>query len=536
MRYICSFTLFMCSICSLFACSSSDKISIDTDLKSPSSLNIERSGSNITMYWSDNSDNETGFIISRKETYTETETEIGKVNANVTDYTITSGLEEGKSYTFSVKAYSTKGESYPVSLTYKYLSNSQIPIFSISNAKANSTCFYTYYQLNNVTVGNDMKYGLCWSSDKTPTVRDQIEYGPSSYAGNTVLQVIPNVFLDYGKSYRIRPFIVSSGGTYYGSEFTLSLENEYPAINLSWTKLAKSSLPSEIELYETTSQLSGHTFHAWYAIADLSTGKVEFRVNIPTKPTTIDDQLASFNGKCYLMTNGGYFYNGTHIGLGVVNSNISGNISTVRGSLKTADSEYGVLYYVTRAAFGIDHSDKPAVYWAATGDDNKTMYFFDRPLPTVKGEAKYSAITSTNPAKAINWSPKYALSGGPVLLKNGKIPFDFTNTTKGTDFYLSNYEIMPYDIFGPDVSPDRTAIGYRSDGKIILFICDGRIAASRGATLLELAQIMKGLGCVEAINLDGGGSTGMALSGEHLNDTTAGNRAVVSTVGFFKKE
>ncbi len=43
----------------------------------------------------------------------------------------------------------------------------------------------------------------------------------------------------------------------------------------------------------------------------------------------------------------------------------------------------------------------------------------------------------------ISWSPKYALSAGPVLLKDKKIPFDFTETSKGTDYYLSNYEIIP---------------------------------------------------------------------------------------------
>ena len=154
---------------------------------------------------------------------------------------------------------------------------------------------------------------------------------------------------------------------------------------------------------------------------------------------------------------------------------------------------------------------------------------------SVKGENKYGIVTNENPTTAISWSPKYALSAGPVLLKDKKIPFDFTETSKGTDYYLSNYEIIPYDIFGANVTPDRTAIGYREDGKVVIFICDGRITASGGATLTELAQIMKGLGCVGAINLDGGGSTGMVVGDEHLNDMTGGNRAVVSTIGFFKK-
>ncbi|MGN1225634.1 MAG: phosphodiester glycosidase family protein, partial [Candidatus Cryptobacteroides sp.] len=77
--------------------------------------------------------------------------------------------------------------------------------------------------------------------------------------------------------------------------------------------------------------------------------------------------------------------------------------------------------------------------------------------------------------------------------------------------------------------------GYTADGKVILFVIDGRITESRGANLLELAKIMKGLGCVGAVNFDGGGSTGMVVSGEHLNDLSSGNRPVLSTLGIYKK-
>lgn len=61
-------------------------------------------------------------------------------------------------------------------------------------------------------------------------------------------------------------------------------KQEPQAIQLTWNKLTKSTLPAEIELYETTSNLNGSNFHAWYAIGDLSTGKVEVRVHIPSSP------------------------------------------------------------------------------------------------------------------------------------------------------------------------------------------------------------------------------------------------------------
>ena len=85
-------------------------------------------------------------------------------------------------------------------------------------------------------------------------------------------------------------------------------------------------------------------------------------------------------------------------------------------------------------------------------------------------------------------------------------------------------------------------MGVRADGKIVLFVCDGRITASKGATITELAAIMKGLGCVDAVNFDGGGSTAMVVMGNRVNSTlsnTSGateNRPVASTMGFFKKK
>ena len=46
---------------------------------------------------------------------------------------------------------------------------------------------------------------------------------------------------------------------------------------------------------------------------------------------------------------------------------------------------------------------------------------------------------------------------------------------------------------------------------------DGREGSSIGMTLSELAILMKSLGCINAINLDGGGSTVMYVNGQIVN-------------------
>ena len=55
----------------------------------------------------------------------------------------------------------------------------------------------------------------------------------------------------------------------------------------------------------------------------------------------------------------------------------------------------------------------------------------------------------------------------------------------------------------------RTLAGVRADGRLLLVTVDGRRPGwSAGVTLREAARVMRSLGARDALNLDGGGSTG----------------------------
>ena len=54
----------------------------------------------------------------------------------------------------------------------------------------------------------------------------------------------------------------------------------------------------------------------------------------------------------------------------------------------------------------------------------------------------------------------------------------------------------------------RTAVGIRGDGTVLFYTVDNA-GGSTGMTLPELAEKMTSLGCVDALNLDGGGSTAL---------------------------
>ena len=75
----------------------------------------------------------------------------------------------------------------------------------------------------------------------------------------------------------------------------------------------------------------------------------------------------------------------------------------------------------------------------------------------------------------------------------------------------------------------RTAMGYTSNHKLIILVIEGRHPGiAEGATLLQEAQIFKSLGCVEALNLDGGGSSCMLINGKEtiMPSDKEGERAV----------
>ncbi|MGI8600459.1 MAG: phosphodiester glycosidase family protein, partial [Chitinophagaceae bacterium] len=56
---------------------------------------------------------------------------------------------------------------------------------------------------------------------------------------------------------------------------------------------------------------------------------------------------------------------------------------------------------------------------------------------------------------------------------------------------------------------------YTADGKLIILAVQGRTpGVADGASLPQIAQILKDLGCIEAINLDGGGSSCLLINGK----------------------
>jgi hypothetical protein len=104
------------------------------------------------------------------------------------------------------------------------------------------------------------------------------------------------------------------------------------------------------------------------------------------------------------------------------------------------------------------------------------------------------------------------VNGGPRLLRAGRR--DITAAAEGfrhpddPTFYLA---------FGVRRNP-RTMAGITRHGHLLLVTADGHAPGyAVGLTFKEEARVMRALGARDAVNLDGGGSTTMAIRGRLLN-------------------
>ena len=95
---------------------------------------------------------------------------------------------------------------------------------------------------------------------------------------------------------------------------------------------------------------------------------------------------------------------------------------------------------------------------------------------------------------------QHAVGGSNIILINDVV----SNLNMGEEFSYTRHP--------------RTAVGITADGDVVLTVVDGRQSSvSNGAAMSDLAYIMSTFGCCDAVNLDGGGSSGLVISDSEGN-------------------
>ncbi|WP_194895195.1 phosphodiester glycosidase family protein [Catenulispora pinisilvae] len=137
-------------------------------------------------------------------------------------------------------------------------------------------------------------------------------------------------------------------------------------------------------------------------------------------------------------------------------------------------------------------------------------------------------IVDSATGRTVHLGPNDSIvSAAPRLLRDGRIDID------AADEGVVDPRDLSFNYQWANARQPRTIAGVDARGDLILVTVDGRLTAgSEGFTLYEEAEFMRSLGAVQALNLDGGGSTAMAVDGRLVNNTSdaTGERPVGDTI------
>ena len=256
-----------------------------------------------------------------------------------------------------------------------------------------------------------------------------------------------------------------------------------PALGLVWAPVDSldARLPESVRVYAGVS--ASDTLRVW--AVRLGAG---VRLGVEVAEDTTDGRepptaFAARTGACVVL-NGGYFNMETGAPVGLVVDD-----GALRSPAFDVVERDGVGYPTARGAVGVAADGGAEIAWAR--DDGAAPCRLGAPLPNRPG-APAGAVPACEP-----WAVAEAVGAGPVLVRDGRVAV----ATEAEVFFGSSI---------PDRHP-RSAVGVAADGAVWLAVVDGRQPLSRGVTLEELAALMRALGAVDALNLDGGGSSALVV-------------------------
>jgi hypothetical protein len=288
--------------------------------------------------------------------------------------------------------------------------------------------------------------------------------------------------------------------------FTFSLSIISTQAQLYWKRIDtfQTPIPQGIQLFYTNDSIDGKPNIAYYIEADLNNPNLVFDVDTTFNRRLTPTEFYKKNNEPLIVVNGTFFSFKTNQNLNTVIKNgipLSYNVSATKG--RGNDSAAQVKMY--RSALGIFSNRKADVAWIQS-DTILHLGASQQPINPINENTITKGTLKRNKRKLNKkfktWDVETAIGGGPVLLQNGKI-----NITNNEELLFAGKGLY-------DKHP-RTAMGYTANGKLIILVIQGRFPTkAEGANLVQAATILQQLGCIEALNLDGGGSSCMLVNGK----------------------
>lgn len=273
-------------------------------------------------------------------------------------------------------------------------------------------------------------------------------------------------------------------------------------------------LPEYISVYKYRKTISGKKVEAYIAVAEMNNKSVRFKVLGEKKGSKTPTQFYEENNRPAVVLNGGYFWSGNSLGLLIRDG------KTISKQQTVTNRDYNGVptpYYPTQGVFGMDNNN---VFSAHYGYESKgVLYAYPKPSPNKAGEKPQPVPSKDFPANGKPWTPVEAIGAGPLLIKDG--------------VYMNNWEAELFDNASgvqPTYNHPRSAVAYHPSGYVVFFVCEGRnkTPSTPGLSMKDMAELFLDLGCTDAINLDGGGSSCMLIRGQETIIPSDGKQRTVT--------
>lgn len=260
-------------------------------------------------------------------------------------------------------------------------------------------------------------------------------------------------------------------------------------------------LPPGVHVYFTNDSIDGKPNIAYYVVADLKKS-LQFTARTGEGKRYTPSEYYIREGKPLLVMNCTFFEFVQNSNQNVVISNGKTEAYQVH-SIAARGRDTFTYRHSFGSAIGITKKRKADVAWLYTDSADSYAYASQQVIQPFRDSVKqHSKILMLQKGKFSKWKMETAVGGGPVLLQNGEIQ-------------VTNDEELKFTGKAINDKHPRTAMGYTKDGKLIMLVIQGRFPGkAEGATLIQEARMLQQLGCVEALNLDGGGSSCLLINGK----------------------
>ncbi len=288
--------------------------------------------------------------------------------------------------------------------------------------------------------------------------------------------------------------------------------------NKSWEKDETfGELPKYISVYKSNKVVNGKKILAYIAAVDMDDkGAPKFGVIGNASGVKTPSQFYDSNEKPKIVLNGGYFWDGHSLGL-IIRDGVT--INQAQPMAYRTYNNQSTVYYPTQGIFGRNQNGDFETHWAYSS--NNTLFVYPQPAANKAGEKPMPTPSDKYPDGATVWKPIDAIGAGPILIKKGE--------------YKNIWEAEMFDNLSgiaPTSNHPRTAIGFTESRHLVFFVCEGRnmTPSIPGLTLKEVSDLLLEIGCVEALNLDGGGSSCMLINGKETIKPSDGKQRTVTSV------